>query len=401
MRGKILKLAPWASAAAFFAMSACLVFIFSRQGTLGLFLWQAEWRTIFLLLGASALIPGILFLVASLLSRGGSSPVASVLAWISTGAAAAALIAGFGLPAYILSSSRAVNGPVPGLRLVDPASEVSGADGVVRLSVSSDPHWNAETSNGAARTAMLKSLSSERPKRDAFFILGDIVERGMDDGAWHEALADLSLHLDGIPAGTIMGNHDAVIDGEYHYKHYLMPKTVKTDSGEPYYYSMRAGHAVIIVLNLLWGSESFDRRQRAWLERSLAALPADRQVIVLSHCFFYASGYTSFGVPWYDHFGTIKDVSPILEKYGVDLVVSGHNHYMELLRKNGVTYAVIGAMGGKPDPEPTYRSPASLWIAQGVFGYLNLDIDESGIAMSFRDKDGAVLKTEFLPSKSG
>jgi predicted MPP superfamily phosphohydrolase len=380
-------------------MSACLVFIFTRQGTLGLFQWQADWRTIFILIGASALLPGVLFLIASLLARRGSGTIPSVVGWISACTAVVVAMAAIGLSAYILSTSRAIKSPLPSIHLVDPASGISGSDGVVRLSLSSDPHWNADTAHAEARTAILKSISSERPKRDAFFILGDIVERGMDEEPWREASADLARYLGDIPLRPIMGNHDAVIDGEYHYKQFFMPQGMKTDSGSPYYYSLQAGNATIIVLNLLWGAESFDRKQRAWFERSLAELPSGRQVIVLSHAFFYASGYISNGMPWYDHFGTIQEVSPILEKHGVDLVVSGHNHYMELLRKNGVTYAVIGAMGGKLDPEPTHISPASLWIAKNTFGRLDLEIDASGISMSFRDKDGTVLKTEFLPAK--
>jgi hypothetical protein len=55
-------------------------------------------------------------------------------------------------------------------------------------------------------------------------------------------------------------------------------------------------------------------------------------------------------------------------------------------------------MGGIPDPTPTYSSPASLWLRQGAFGRLDLDIDESGIAMTFRDSGGAALREEFLPA---
>jgi len=147
------------------------------------------------------------------------------------------------------------------------------------------------------------------------------------------------------------------------------------------------------VLDLLWGEEDFDLEQRAWLSAQLESIPRRDAVIVLSHCYFYASGYDDpeSGSPWYDHPGTIREVVPILEKYGVDLVLSGHNHYLELLEWNGVAYAVIGAMGGVPDPEPTYRSPASKWIRVSTFGFLEAEFYSDRIELIFRDSGGAEL----------
>ncbi len=388
---------PWAGAAAL-AMAACLSFAFTRQGTIGLFQWQADWRGILIGLGVLGLLPLALALAVIRVIRDRARKAGTVLAWIASALGTLALAAALGVLGYITGTSRSFEGPVPPIVLVDPRAGIEPSKGSVRLSLGSDAHWDAETANAPARSAILKSVSASVPRRDALFLLGDTVERGMDGAPWHDAIAEMSAVLGDMPIRPIMGNHDAVIDGEYHYKRYFMPEGMETDSGSPYYYSMSAGPATIIVLNLLWGAESFSRAQADWLESALSALPRGRQVIVVSHCFFYASGYVSSGMPWYDHFGTIKEVAPILERHGVDLVVSGHNHYLELLRKNGVTYAVVGAMGGKPDPAPTYASPASLWIEQGTFGYLDLDIDESGIAMTFRDQGGRALREEFIPA---
>jgi hypothetical protein len=69
---------------------------------------------------------------------------------------------------------------------------------------------------------------------------------------------------------------------------------------------------------------------------------------------------------------------------------------MELVRKYGVTYAVIGAMGGLPDPEPGYTSPASLRFKRGSFGWLDLDLDEAGLALTIRSAGGAPLHEDFI-----
>jgi len=97
----------------------------------------------------------------------------------------------------------------------------------------------------------------------------------------------------------------------------------------------------------------------------------------------------SGGTPWYDHYQNIKALVPLFEKYRVNLVISGHNHYQELLSHNGVTYAIIGSMGGLPDPKPTHLSPASLWLAVGKFGWLDVDILSDRMILTFRSETGA------------
>jgi UDP-2,3-diacylglucosamine pyrophosphatase LpxH len=393
----IVTISSAAAVAAFFA------WLFSLQSSLGLFVWQPEWRRNFLLIGAAGALPLMLTLSRLIAQRAsgrrdeGWKP-GKVLSTAAIAASGLALLLAGGLLYYIESSARSVQAPVPVVKLLDPKAGIAATDGVLRITLSSDPHWGSEKADAEARTAILRSVAQAKPKRDAFFILGDNVETGMVDEYWHAEALDLSSILGDLPLRPILGNHDGLIDGQYHFERYFFPKTLSSDSGSPLYYSIDAGPATIIVLDLLWGSESFDKAQAAWLEKTLSNLGAGKQAVVLSHCFFYASGYVDKGMPWYDNKGTIDKVSPILERHKVALVVSGHNHYMEYLEKNGVSYAVIGAMGGILDPTPTYVSPASLWLKQGTNGRLDLDIGASGIGLAFRDKDGALLYETRIPA---
>jgi hypothetical protein len=393
------KFAIAMAAVAALAIAALLSWFFSKESTLGLFEWHPPWRRNFLLIGAAGLIPLLLGLIAlprlkDRSRKGGGALAAATLAF-----SALAILLALGLFSYAWSTAHSLATPIPSVTLVDPAIGIPGSGGAVHLSLSSDPHYGASTSDAAARTAIIKSVAAASPRRDAFLILGDNVETGMEDASWHEEAAELSSLLGGLPLRPLFGNHDGLIDGQYHFRKYFFPSSMRTDSGSPFYYSMSAGPAEIVVLNLLWGSESFGRAQAAWLEKTLSALPAGKQVIALSHCFFYASGYVDeYGLGYYDHPGTIARVAPILERHKVALVVSGHNHYMELLQHRGVKYALIGAMGGALDPEPSYHSPASLWFKQGVFGRLDLDISAAGIALAFRDRDGKALREDFIPA---
>jgi hypothetical protein len=116
-------------------------------------------------------------------------------------------------------------------------------------------------------------------------------------------------------------------------------------------------------------------------------------VVVLAHAFVLSSGYVDgdSGMPWYDQARLADILCPILERHRVDLVVSGHNHYMEYLERNGVAYAVVGALGGVPDPDPEYVSPHSKWFRRGMYGFLELAILDGSLALTFRAANGDAL----------
>jgi hypothetical protein len=303
----------------------------------------------------------------------------------------------------ISSIASKMSGPVPKLDLVDPVSGIAlspARGGELYLSFSSDPHWGVDTANPAAREAVLKGVAAAKP--DAFFILGDHVEQGMYEGPWREAASAYASILAGVPIRPLMGNHDTLVDGQVHYERFFFPDRSRSGTGSPFYYSIDAGPVRIFVVDLLWREESFGRAQRAWLDSALAALPPGVEAIVLSHCFVFSSGYVDeeTGLWWRDDPGVEAALAPILERRKVALHVSGHNHYMELLEKGGVTYAVVGALGGKPDPDPTYLSPASKWRAPaGTFGRLDLRTSPEGLRLSFVDQGGAVLHEALVPKR--
>lgn len=259
---------------------------------------------------------------------------------------------------------------------------------LLRLAFSSDPHWGADTANAGARADVLKGIEASRP--DAFFMLGDTVETGNSAIQWNLALLDLEAFVSDVPLRPLLGNHDALFGGQYLYRKAFFPQGFSSDSGSPYYWSIEAGPATIVAVDLPWGTEMFGARQKAWLEKTLAAADPRKPLIVISHSYFYASGYKdpTTGVPWYDHYQNIPALVPLFEKYGVDLVISGHNHYQELLSHNGVNYAIVGSMGGIPDPEPSYRSPWSKWINVGGYGWLDVDVLPGRLLLTFKSETG-------------
>ena len=381
-----------------------LIRLMRAPGTQGLLAWNPSYRSVIVAVVALGAVPFLLAVVFELLLRRPGRRGVAVAGWITLCVSALCAAVGLFGTLYLSLAPKAIGLPPPKLNILDPAHGVPTrvvpeGEPYLRLAFSSDGHWGSDRSDPQARARTLRSIDAGG--YDAFFLLGDISEMGFPEQGLRQAAEDLERLVPDVPIRPMLGNHDALVNGAVRWKAYFFPEGHSSDSGSPYYYRMDAGKTHILVLDLLWGEEDFDADQRAWLIAQLESIPRTDAVVALSHCFFYASGYDDpdTGKPWYDHPGTIREVAPILEKYGVDLVVSGHNHYMEFLEKSGVAYAVVGALGGKPDPEPSHRSPASKWIRVATFGFLEADAYPDHLELIFRDSSGAELHRELVSTE--
>lgn len=413
------------------ALAACLAmnaYHYSLEGAKGLYIWNRTgmFRALILMGFIPATVALLSFPLEKLRNKGASrifrgfSIALSLIVIAASVGIAAMLIAGPRLGTLEPARLNLIN-PIDGIKprqsvktafqsgsapaapsgfpSVAPSSALLAAptdptQPLLRLSFSSDPHWGIDTSNGRARTDILANIAENKP--DAFFMLGDTVETGSKSMMWNFALSDLEAIMPKIPLRPLMGNHDALLGGQYLFRKAFFPAAFKSDSGSPYYYSIDAQAARIIVLDLPWGTENFNRKQKAWFEGVLKETDRTKPVIVLSHSYFYASGYDdpSYDKPWYDHYQNIPAVTPLFEQYDVDLVISGHNHYQEYLEHEGVRYAIIGSMGGISDPQPKYFSPASKWMAVATNGWLDVDILPAEVVLSFRNEQGELLHQE-------
>jgi 3',5'-cyclic AMP phosphodiesterase CpdA len=80
-----------------------------------------------------------------------------------------------------------------------------------------------------------------------------------------------------------------------------------------------------------------DPEQRAWLERTLGGSDAPWKIVALHHP-PYSAGYQG------SHHSVREAFVPLFERYGVRLVLSGHDHdYQRSKVLAGVTYVVSGA----------------------------------------------------------
>jgi len=123
-----------------------------------------------------------------------------------------------------------------------------------------------------------------------------------------------------------LGNHDLPL--QIYYEKFNM-------NGKEYY-RFKKGNVAFYSLN----SNYMDKKQVQWLENELAKDTSDWKV-----CFFHHPPYSSARKHGSD--GQLREiVEPIFLKYGVNLVLSGHEHVYEHIKpQKGIYYFVSGAGG--------------------------------------------------------
>ena len=173
----------------------------------------------------------------------------------------------------------------------------------------------------------------------------------------------------GLGVTGVLGNHDVeVTGGRYELGLLGMPRT---------YYTRTLGDVQLFFLD----SNAVNARQTAWLKQQLSSSGAVWKIAVFHHPPFTCGGHsgdTNVSRRWV----------PLFESYGVQLILSGHDHnYQRFAPRNGVTYVVHG--GGGAGLYSLRRCPASYprrVRARYEHGFLS-------IATSADRLDGTVVDT--------
>ena len=263
----------------------------------------------------------------------------------------------------------------------------------LNFAVSSDSHYGGNGNRDEVAQRIFYQVSSSERQFDYFFLLGDFVDFGFNDANWKEGMEALSSCATSIPIRPVIGNHDAIFNGIDLYQDYFYPAGMKTQTGFRLWYQVEANGIHLFFLDLEWGTESYSEEQRRWFEDQLSQIPREDWVIVMSHSFYYTSDQFENGDPMYVNLETVDALVPLFEKYDVDLAISGHGHHMELLQKDDVCYALVGALGGELDDTDGYENSYSLWKDDQDFGLLEVSIEDDSATLKFRDSRSNLLKT--------
>ena len=360
-----------------------------RPGLMGTLHWHVGIKCAYISLCVIAALPVIFWLLSTFIDKKALNILSRVFSIFSMSLWVIAYVALMILPRIKIDNS--------GLNLLsqkDPLPATKTSDGALaHYAFASDPHWGSSNSNEEARTKILQQVDSRN--YDAFFCLGDISEVGMITSIMQSAVNDFRDNVKNTKTLVIPGNHDFIVNG------YPAFKQAFRNKGDKDYFRLDNGTIHMIFMFMKWDDAEFSKTQEKWLIKQLEEIPQEDTVILLSHCYITGSGYwdATANRYWGDIPGVMKRLCPILEKYNVDLHLSGHNHFFEFLEKDDVDYAIIGAMGGKLDEDLVYQSPYSKWLDNKNFGWLDMKVFAGYLELTVFKYDGTVLATKTITTK--
>ena len=183
---------------------------------------------------------------------------------------------------------------------------------------------------------------------DFALIVGDLVGTGWLKSDWTDAFfGSMRPMLSHVPLLPVLGNHER--NARLYYDHFALP--------EPeYYYTYQTGDVQIWVVDTEH-DVSPGSVQYKWLEKELAASKAIWK-IVAHHYPPYSSDLDDYGNaargPILGGDLSVRPLTKLYDKYGVDLCFSGHIHSYERTQPlrdgkfdpSGTVYLVVGGGGG-------------------------------------------------------
>jgi hypothetical protein len=207
-----------------------------------------------------------------------------------------------------------------------------GKGEVVRIGVYGDVRGGHATHRKIVGQMMKEGL-------DAVAVTGDMVLRGADGADWQRFFAVTRELLASLPYYPAIGNHDLGWRGTARPDDiFAVPQGPNDRPDGAFWYSRNVGDVHLVFLD----SNAYERAdQETWLEADLAAARAAkaRAIIAFTHDGPYARGYHGGSAIARDRY------VPILLKYKVDLVLSGHDHIYQRGDAKGLRYVVSGGGG--------------------------------------------------------
>jgi len=135
--------------------------------------------------------------------------------------------------------------------------------------------------------------------------------------------------------------------------------------------------------------------QLDWLDTALAGSKAEWKIVIGHHPIYTAldesDGYE------HDQPDLIARLNPVLRKHDVPIYVCGHDHCLQSVKMDGVTYVVTGAGSRTYAPDPAIRGG----FASGAHGFMTVRLSGARLDYSLVDMTGETLYAETITRAPG
>ncbi|TDP53276.1 calcineurin-like phosphoesterase family protein [Bacteriovorax stolpii] len=227
---------------------------------------------------------------------------------------------------------------------------------------------------------------------------GDVVQNGQkDEQEWIEYFLGGKAYLMDVPQIAAIGNHDY----RGHKIDYALPKFFQKYmrwEGSPangnLFFEMPGFQLVIWNSNVGDLKSDEEDQMWTWLEQKMqAAQKSNTPLIFVTHFPVYSSSlnkFTSFAV-----MKLRRKLVPMVEKYGVKLVLSGHTHMYERSFKDGVHYLVAGPAGGRVN-KPTFKNPYVQKFDSNALTFTKVKYSNRTLKIETFNQDNTLIDQLFL-----
>jgi acid phosphatase type 7 len=250
---------------------------------------------------------------------------------------------------------------------------------------------------------------------DARFLMnvGDLVDIGQKGDHWNAWFKAAEGVIDSIPAMSTPGNHETYGSSETTKPLYWMAQFSLPQNGpeglKSEVYSYDYGNVHFVVLE----SQAYEQKrqfgdilepQKKWLDADLAKSRAQWKIVFLHK--------TPYGVMSTRTNDDVRDAfCPIIDKYHVDIVVSGHDHGVARTfpLKNGVkmedpSQGTVYFLDGRVGPKSYSTISAQPWDAFFYYPkdqptYMVFEVKGRKITVTATQQDGTALDTYTIEKK--
>lgn len=186
--------------------------------------------------------------------------------------------------------------------------------------------------------AAIEAIMANAGGYDFVLNAGDMADNGDNFSQWGWALNENLEFFANTSTFNTAGNHEdggGKLDDFYNYG--AMAPEQDSDSGLYYSFDYATAHVIVLNTNDADATNGLSAAQFEWLKADLEANKDAKWIFVLMHKSLYSGGSHSFDG---DVEAMRAQLVPVFYKYGVDLVLAGHDH----------TYTVTECLDGNGDP---------------------------------------------------
>ncbi|WP_224248336.1 discoidin domain-containing protein [Hyalangium gracile] len=256
---------------------------------------------------------------------------------------------------------------------------------------------------GSSQARVLERLGQSNLAGELMVALGDnAYESGTEQDFQDHMFTPMAALLRRVPLFASPGNHEYVTNQAQPYlDNFYLPANNPANTERYYSFDWGPVHFVALDSSCAIGLASSDRctlaAQKSWAAADLAATRQPWKVVFFHHPPWSSGAHGS-------QLLMRREFGPMFEQYGVDVVLTGHDHNYERSKpmvgsgvapsgSRGVVYLVVGSGGASLRSFPIAQPSWTAYRNNTDAGYLDVKVNGGTLVAQFLNASGAIKDT--------